>query len=1048
LIFTQMTRVLDVLESFLSLHAHRYLRLDGATKTDERQRLVERFNTDPRVFCMILTTRAGGLGLNLTGADTVVFYDTDYNPAMDAQAQDRAHRIGQTKSVHIFRLVSERTVEENILKRSQQKRTLESLVISRAGFTTEAFRQRLDVMGLVERESPAAVSTAQAGAGDTPGFLHAGERSGIWADTITSPTLHEVGRGTAPASRISDTPDMPRVVPDTASKSGGLNPQASFAATHAATNGTGPAIAADPEPPDPSDGLPDTNLPRGFFANNIDADISATLLAAEDDAEALANSNRKREESLAHAEFDEEGPGLDKSVALAPGEEDDEKGDMLTSLTPIQRYALMLVERTQRELDNPSDMFPSRIEEEPLQAGHRVTEVLAGDWNKEDYAGGILRFSSGQQPKSGDVGVRENDSSDKEQSYENGREAYSDDIDELVYDVDLTDSGHASYLKVLTDIDADIKVYLPLRDDDPEELKNSNVVNGTAAAGLECAEDAAFYPHAYNRMSRTPYATRRQKEKAAANLAKRLADEKHKGKEKDEGELAKGVLSNSLNTSGEPKMKTLLKSRSAQPSVAKGNGSVAQPSKRPRIDPPTKPKHSAPTASLAGWGPVSSTPSDSVSGLFTKTIKKMKNRPCNSFAAKSGVGQNVSSKEDIGVNDGWTADEEGRLLELVNTYNKNMTLVSDALSLDPTVPAGQRISRGQKRCVDRMKFLAKDVKGGPPTSRATGKDKDVMRRHINALLAASLTLQGGPSRWPRSSSTSMNDPHPSHVKVVNEVSSRTSGRFSVGPPTLAAVTGLVSAPDYHRPGMKPAECTPAAIAKLRRPFIRPRIVGDRVRPLGSGPQRSPVAARGTSLSSLSSGLSSGSFSGITTSNANGATIENVQTGAPLFNAGRFGQTHHAPAGYPCISGRHSYTSDEQQRSAGRGGSVGRKRGVAASGGSHRGKSQTHAATGTYAFTTENASFSRGAHQGGNGRQLPSALPSRIRGSGEPTNGPNVAGDSSAPGPYAHMPGTSLQEHVASETRPGFVAGRGPPKEPERTPGLPDGVGPQRTWLRS
>ena len=66
---------------------------------------MDRFNRDTRVFCFILSTRSGGLGVNLTGADTVVFYDSDWNPTMDAQAQDRCHRIGQTRDVHIYRWV-------------------------------------------------------------------------------------------------------------------------------------------------------------------------------------------------------------------------------------------------------------------------------------------------------------------------------------------------------------------------------------------------------------------------------------------------------------------------------------------------------------------------------------------------------------------------------------------------------------------------------------------------------------------------------------------------------------------------------------------------------------------------------------------------------------------------------------------------------------------------------------------------------------------------------------------------------------------------------
>ncbi|XP_064649340.1 helicase domino-like isoform X3 [Lineus longissimus] len=141
LIFTQMTRMLDVLECFLNYHGHRYLRLDGTTKVEQRQLLMERFNADKRIFCFILSTRSGGLGINLTGADTVIFYDSDWNPTMDAQAQDRCHRIGQTRDVHIYRLISERTIEENILKKANQKRLLGDVAIEGGNFTTAFFRQ-------------------------------------------------------------------------------------------------------------------------------------------------------------------------------------------------------------------------------------------------------------------------------------------------------------------------------------------------------------------------------------------------------------------------------------------------------------------------------------------------------------------------------------------------------------------------------------------------------------------------------------------------------------------------------------------------------------------------------------------------------------------------------------------------------------------------------------------------------------------------------------------------------------------------------------------
>ncbi|KAH7390950.1 helicase swr1 [Phaeosphaeria sp. MPI-PUGE-AT-0046c] len=141
LIFTQMTKVLDVLEQFLNIHGHRYLRLDGSTKVEQRQILTDRFNSDDRILCFILSSRSGGLGINLTGADTVIFYDLDWNPAMDKQCQDRAHRIGQTRDVHIYKFVSEYTIEANILRKSNQKRLLDDVIIQKGDFTTDTFNR-------------------------------------------------------------------------------------------------------------------------------------------------------------------------------------------------------------------------------------------------------------------------------------------------------------------------------------------------------------------------------------------------------------------------------------------------------------------------------------------------------------------------------------------------------------------------------------------------------------------------------------------------------------------------------------------------------------------------------------------------------------------------------------------------------------------------------------------------------------------------------------------------------------------------------------------
>ncbi|KAI8072982.1 SNF2 family N-terminal domain-containing protein [Gongronella butleri] len=160
LIFTQMTRVLDILEAFLNMHGYRYLRLDGATKVERRQFLTERFNSDPRITCFILSTRSGGLGINLTGADTVIFYDSDWNPSMDKQCQDRAHRIGQLRDVHIYRFVTQFTIEENIFRKANQKLMLDNMVIQEGDFTndylqkTDWWRDLPEVLGADQPAQP------------------------------------------------------------------------------------------------------------------------------------------------------------------------------------------------------------------------------------------------------------------------------------------------------------------------------------------------------------------------------------------------------------------------------------------------------------------------------------------------------------------------------------------------------------------------------------------------------------------------------------------------------------------------------------------------------------------------------------------------------------------------------------------------------------------------------------------------------------------------------------------------------------------------------
>merc|ERR1719421_2582788 len=122
LIFSQMTRFLDILEDFCTLRQHKYVRLDGSSSTDERRTNIDRFNAEGSdIFIFLLSTRAGGLGINLATADTVILYDSDWNPQSDLQAEDRAHRIGQKRPVHVYRLVTDSSIEEKVVERAQQK---------------------------------------------------------------------------------------------------------------------------------------------------------------------------------------------------------------------------------------------------------------------------------------------------------------------------------------------------------------------------------------------------------------------------------------------------------------------------------------------------------------------------------------------------------------------------------------------------------------------------------------------------------------------------------------------------------------------------------------------------------------------------------------------------------------------------------------------------------------------------------------------------------------------------------------------------------------
>merc|ERR1739844_212746 len=130
LIFSQMTRMLDLLEDFLDGAGYKYERIDGGITGSLRQDAIDRFN-DKKAdqFVFLLSTRAGGLGINLATADTVVIYDSDWNPHNDIQAFSRAHRIGQQNKVMIYRFVTRNTVEERVTQVAKKKMMLTHLVV-------------------------------------------------------------------------------------------------------------------------------------------------------------------------------------------------------------------------------------------------------------------------------------------------------------------------------------------------------------------------------------------------------------------------------------------------------------------------------------------------------------------------------------------------------------------------------------------------------------------------------------------------------------------------------------------------------------------------------------------------------------------------------------------------------------------------------------------------------------------------------------------------------------------------------------------------------
>mmetsp|Transcript_26415 Transcript_26415/g.29220 ORF Transcript_26415/g.29220 Transcript_26415/m.29220 type:complete len:1157 (+) Transcript_26415:57-3527(+) len=150
LLFTQMTRILDIMEDYMVMRQYKYCRIDGNTDHGLREEYIDAYNEkDSEKFIFLLSTRAGGLGINLQTADVVILFDSDWNPQADLQAQDRAHRIGQKREVQVFRFVTEHTIEEKVVERAQQKLKLDAMVVQQGRLKDKDKLSRDDLLEAV-----------------------------------------------------------------------------------------------------------------------------------------------------------------------------------------------------------------------------------------------------------------------------------------------------------------------------------------------------------------------------------------------------------------------------------------------------------------------------------------------------------------------------------------------------------------------------------------------------------------------------------------------------------------------------------------------------------------------------------------------------------------------------------------------------------------------------------------------------------------------------------------------------------------------------------
>ena len=203
LIYFQMTRMIDLMEEYLIYRQYKYLRLDGASKISDRRDMVTDWQTRPELFVFLLSTRAGGLGINLTAADTVIFYDHDWNPSNDSQAMDRAHRLGQTKQVTVYRLITKGTIDERIVKLARNKKEVQDIVVGNKAYSESGMARPQEIVSLlldddeladsILRRKQADEAQLAQGKAENARAMHARRRQNNQAASSTSshdPSIH------------------------------------------------------------------------------------------------------------------------------------------------------------------------------------------------------------------------------------------------------------------------------------------------------------------------------------------------------------------------------------------------------------------------------------------------------------------------------------------------------------------------------------------------------------------------------------------------------------------------------------------------------------------------------------------------------------------------------------------------------------------------------------------------------------------------------------------------------------------------------------------